>query len=111
GVSAGRAGELKGVLPTSRLEKDPVHCFQEVFFSAGGHVEAMNDAVALNVLNDFLFEYRIIVAIVERSGATEKVDVLLTVFVNQYGAAGLVKNYGERPDVAANLRLHPVKNI
>ncbi len=110
-VGAGGTGELQGVAPVARLEQHAIHRLQETLLRAGGHVEAVDDAVRLHILQQLFLENRIVVAVVQGAGATEEVDVLGAFLIDQRRTPGLIEDHGERPDVAPHLRLHPVKDF
>ena len=65
-VGAGRAGELHAVVAhAARLEDQPVEGFEETLLGFGVHVQAVGDAVVLDVLQQRRLEYRIVVAVVQ----------------------------------------------
>ncbi|MOA49863.1 hypothetical protein D3C78_1728030 [compost metagenome] len=71
----------------------------------------MDDAVRLHILQQLFLENRIVVAIVQRAGAAEEIDVLGAFLINQRRAAGLAEYHGKRPNVAPHFRFHPVKDF
>ncbi len=102
-VGAGRAGELHAVVAhAARLEDQPVEGLEETLLGFGVHVQAVGDAVALDVLEQRLLEHRVVVPVVERAGTSEEVDVALAVLSDQFGALGLLEDHGEGTAVAAN---------
>ncbi|MNJ63813.1 hypothetical protein D3C77_597370 [compost metagenome] len=103
GIGAGGAGELQRVLPVARLEQHAIHRLQETLLRAGRHVQAMDDAVRLHILQQLFLENRIVVAIVQRAGAAEEIDVLGAFLIDQRRASGLAEYHGERPNVAPHL--------
>ncbi len=103
-VGAGRAGELHAVVAHAAwFEDQAVEGFEETLLGCGVHVQAMGDAVVLDVLEQRLLEYRVVVPVVERAGTGEEVDVTLAVPGDQFGTLGLVEDHGEGTAVATNL--------
>src|SRR5690606_10146307 len=111
GIGAGRAGELQLVLPVARLQQHAIDRFKKILLGRGGHVQAVYYAVGLQVLDDLGLEDGIVVSVVQGARAAEEVDIFPSSFVQQQRAARLIENHRERPDVATDLGLHPVKNI
>ncbi len=101
-VGAGRAGELHDVVHAARLEDQPVEGFQETLLGIGVHVQAMGETVVGNVVEQRLFEHRVVVAVVERAGTGQEIDVGLAVAGDQLGAARLLEDHGEGAAIAAH---------
>ncbi|MNC41687.1 hypothetical protein D3C75_904620 [compost metagenome] len=111
-VGAGRPGELHQVVGhAARLEDQPVEGLEEGFLGRRVHVQAMGQAVALDVVEQRLLEQRMVVAVVERTGAGEEVDVALAVAGDQFGAARLLEYHRERAAVAAHGRFMLFKGV
>src|SRR5690606_1353555 len=102
-------GELKRVLPIPWPEQHLIHGFQEILLGAGRHVQAVHQAIRIEIFDQLLLQDGIIVAVVQRAGATEEIYVFLVLLVYPYGAAGLLEYDWKGPDVAPYFRLHPVK--
>lgn len=71
-VGAGRAGEHHLVREITRAQHVVLEGLQEGAFRGGGHVEAVGDAVALDVVDQRAFQHRVVVAVVERSGSRRR---------------------------------------
>jgi hypothetical protein len=67
------------------------------------HVEAVDDLVSLDVIEELLSLSRVIVAVVEGPGSDEKVDVLPPFLVLQGLTPGLGEDDREVATVASNL--------
>ena len=107
-VGAGRAGELHDVVakPTRR-EDDLVHGQEEALLGDRVQVEAVGDAVVGDVVDQGLFEHRVVVPVVQRACAGEEVEIALAVHVAQLGAAGVADDGGEAARVGAHVRFQP----
>jgi len=110
-VGARRAGELQGVLPVARLEQHAVHRFEKALLGAGGHVQAVYHAVGVQILQQAFLEDRIVMAVVQRAGAAEEIDVLVAFLIDQQRTACLAEYHWKRPNVAPHFRLHSVKDF
>ena len=105
GVGAGRAAELDLVrAQATRLQDHAVEGLQEALFGVGVHVQAVGDAVIFQVLDQRLFQDRVVVPVVQGAGTGQKVDVALAFAGHQLGATGLLEDHRERAAVAANIR-------
>ena len=111
GVRAGRPGELQLVVEAARREHELLERLDERLLGRGGHVEAVDDAVALEVLDERPLERRVVVPVVEHAGAGEEVEVLAAVGVDERRAARAVEDGREGADVAAHLRLAAVEDV
>src|SRR5690606_37587941 len=65
---------------------------QEITARSGEHVERVDDLVVREVLKQRLLQLRVVVAVVERAGAGEEVEVLGTVLRVQGGSDGAVED-------------------
>ncbi len=104
GVGAGGAGELDLVLQIARLQDAVVKGIQKVTLGRGVGIKAVGDAVALDIGDQVLLEERVVVAVVQRAGAGEKIQVLAAIDVGQGGSAGGLKDGGIGAAVAAHIR-------
>ncbi len=111
GVRAGRPGELQLVVEPARREHEPLERLDEVALGRGGHVEAVDDAVALEVLDERAGERGVVVPVVEHAGPGEEVEVLAPVGVDERRSGGTVEHGRERADVSAHLRLATVEDV
>ena len=111
GVRAGRPGELQLVVEPARCEHEPLERLDERLLGRGGHVEAVDDAVALEVLDERARERRVVVPVVEHAGPGEEVEVLAPVGVDERRSGGTVEHGRERADVSAHLRLATVEDV
>src|SRR5690606_15363611 len=74
-----------------------------------GHIEAMDDAVGLDVFHQSLLEDRIVVAVIQRTCASEEIDVFAPGLVRQHRTSGLLEHYRKRAYVATYLGLQTIK--
>ncbi len=110
-IGTGGACELQFIVHASRLQKDALECFHEMLLGIGGHVQAVNNAVAMDILKQLFLQLRVVVPVIQRTGTCEEVEILATCLVKQGGTLSLAENNREGTNVAANFRLHPIKNI
>ena len=110
-VGAGGAGELDHVVHVARLEHVVFQRLQKVALGHGVHVQAVHDGIVLDVVEQDFFQNRIVVAVVQRARAGQKIQVLLAVFVVQIAALGFLEHHREAACVALNFGLNAVKNI
>ena len=110
GVGAGRAGEHDLVVQVARPQDDVLEALQEGALGGGGHVQAVGDAVTLQVVEQRAFEHRVVVAVVERAGAGEEVEVGVAVLVVHAAALRAVEDGGPAAAVAADLRLQGLED-
>ena len=103
GVGASRAGEHHLMIHAARREDQVVETVQEGFFGLGVKVETMGDAVLQDVLDQRILHIGVIVAVVQRGTARQKVDVTGAVFGEQLGPACGVEGRGERTAVGARI--------
>ena len=75
GVRPGWAGKLHLVMHVSRLKNSVPEFLQKPALGDGGHVQAMGDAIALDVFQQTLFHGWGVVAIIQCSRTSEKVQV------------------------------------
>ena len=86
GVRPGRPGELHPVVQPRGSSTSPSKASRNAAFGAGEQVQAVRDAVALDVRDQRGGHVRIVVPVVERSGAGQEVDVLPAVDVPDQAA-------------------------
>ena len=104
-VGTSRAAELDLVrAQAAGLQDHAVEGLQEALFGVGVHVQAVGDAVIFQVLDQRLFQDRVVVPVVQGAGTGQKVDVALAFAGHQLGATGLLEDHRERAAVAANIR-------
>src|SRR5699024_7904313 len=96
-IVAGRAGEDHAVVELARLQDLGLEGLQEGATHVGEHVQAVDDAVIGEVLDDRLLQLRVVVTVVQRTCAGEEVEVLATVLSGHDAALGA----GERGPPAA----------
>ena len=111
GVRAGRPGELQLVVEAARHEHVLLERLDERLLGRRGHVEPVDDAVALEVLDERTRERGVVVAVVQHARAGEEVEVLAAVGVDEGRAARSVEDRRERADVPAHLRLAAVEDV
>src|SRR5690606_33976700 len=84
---------------------------QEAPLGVCRHVQPMHQAVRLEVLEQGLLQDRVVVAVVQRSRTSQKIDVLTALLVEQRRPAGL-REYGrKRPTVTANVGFEAIENV
>ena len=110
GVGAGRAGEHDLVVQAARAQDHVLERLQERALGRGRHVQAVGDAVALDVVDQRAFQHRVVVAVVERAGAGEEVEVRVAVLVVHVAALRAVEDGGPAAAVAAHLRLQGLED-
>ena len=111
GVRARRPGELQLVVESARYEHVLLEGLDERLLGGGGHVEAVDDAVALEVLDERARERGVVVPVVEHAGPGEEVEVFAPVGVDEGRSGGTVEHGRERADVPAHLRLTTVEDV
>ncbi len=110
-IGTGRAGKLHFVLHFTRLEDALVEALQERCFSLGMHVQAMGDAVRLDVFQQGFLKHRVVVPVVQRAGATEEVDVFIAFVVSEDGVLCLGESHRKRAAVATHVGFEFVIDI
>ena len=99
-IGAGWARKLELIGIAARLENHGFKGVEKLFFSARGHVESVDQAIAADIVNHLLLQQRVVVAVIEGAGTAEKIDVFLAVFVVQPGPFSLGKNGWEGTGIA-----------
>src|SRR5690606_1083727 len=102
GIGAGGPSKLQPVVHVSRLQNDVVEAFQEILFGTGVHVQSVSDAIALDIIDQRLFEMRVVMAVVEGAGASEEVEIGIAVYVVQPAALCTLENDWKGTGVALN---------
>ena len=111
-VGAGRAGELHHVVvETARRQQDVVHRLEEAFLGLGVQIETVGDRILLDVIDQRLFEDRVVVAEIQGAGAGEKVEVAGAMHVPQFGAACAAEDAREIARVGLHLRFQSAKDL
>ncbi len=106
GVGAGGAGELHYVLvQATGFEDQSVEDFKEALLGCRVHVQTVGQAIVLQVFDQRLLQYRVVVTIVKRAGTGKEVDIGLAFGGDQLGATGLIEDHREGTAVAANTGL------
>src|SRR5690606_5423867 len=77
---------------------------QEISLGTRAHVQAVRNAVAGDVVQQRFLALGVVVAIVQRTGASQKVDVASAVGIVEGGAFGAVKNDGEGSGIRTDIR-------
>src|SRR5690606_21036904 len=77
-VRSGWPRELQDILHAARFEQNIVERFKETFLGGGRHIQAVNDAVLSDVIDQGLLHFRIVMTIVQRACAGEKIDIVTT---------------------------------
>ena len=95
GVGAGGTSELHHVVHIAGLQDHFIKSVHEFTFGSGMHVQTMNNAVALNVFQQFFFQNRVVVAVVQGTSTRQEIDVFLAGFVVQVATLGLVEDHRE----------------
>jgi hypothetical protein len=99
-IGAGRPRELHPVVETARLQNVAVQHLQELRLGLGVQVERMRDAVHGDVVEKLLLQVRVVVPVVERARAGEKVEQRVTLGVVDPRALALGEHVGNRARVA-----------
>ena len=103
-VGAGRADELHDVVvEAARLEDDVLHRLEEPLLRDRVQVERVGDAVVHDVVDQRLLEDRVVVAVVERAGAGQEVEVAVAVHVGEHGAVGAAEHGVEAAGIGAHV--------
>ncbi len=85
-VGAGWAGELNLVCQIAGGQNGIGECFQEPFFGRRAHVQGVDDAVVLQIINHGGGDGLVVVAVVQRSGPGEEIYVSFALFIIEHGA-------------------------
>ena len=102
-IGAGRTGELHDVVvEPARRQDDVLHRLEEALLGFRVQIEAVGDAVLLDVVDQRLLEDGIVVPVVQRAGAGEEVEVAAAMHVPQLGTARMIEDGRE----IARVRLH-----
>ncbi len=110
-VGAGRADELHDVVvQAARLEDDVLHRLEEALLGGGVQVERMGDAVVHDVVDQRALEDIVVVAVVQRAGAGQEVEVAVALRVEQLGALGAGEHGREAAGVGAHVGLQPLEH-
>src|SRR5690606_11692391 len=102
-VGAGRASELHAVIHFARRKDVLLEGFQEFSLRAGMHVQSVSDAVSSDIVQKRLLADGIVMAVVQRAGAGQKVDVALSLCVVEPCAFSSVENDRERAGIGLNV--------
>ena len=86
GIGAGRTGKLHFVFHVARLEDFGFKCFKEIGLCFGVHVQAMGNAVRLDVVNQLFLQNRMVMAIVQAASTGKEIKIAVAVFVGQPSA-------------------------
>src|SRR5690554_4849635 len=109
-VRAGRTGELHAIVHLAWFENVLLEAFQEIGFRTGMHIKTVRDTVGADVIQQCLFAMWVVVAVVQRSGSGQKIDIALSVGVIECGAFSAVEYNGEGTGIGANVRFEFFKN-
>ena len=99
GVGAGRAGHHHLVIHAARLQDLLFIGGQEGGLGVGVHVQRMGDAVARDMVDQRGLHVRVVVPVVERGTARQKVDIAVALGVVQGAALSGGERGGEGPAV------------
>ena len=110
-VGAGRPGKLHDIVKAARCQDDLLHRRQERLLGGGVEIEAVRDPVALDVADQRILEDRVVVAVVQRTGPGEEIQVAATGRVPQLRAAGALPHAREGACVGLHAGLAPCEDI
>ena len=110
-VGAGRAGELDHVVEPARREDDVAQRFQERRLRLGVQIEAHGDAALGQIADQVGPHGRVVVAVVQRAGAGEKVEIAPPAGIPDLGADRLGQQRWKRPRIRLNRGFHLRKHI
>ena len=102
GVGAAGAGELHPVVQFPGLQDELAESGQKVALGGRVHVQRVDDPVAGQVVQQDLFERRVVVAVVERAGAGEEIQVGAAVLVIEPASCRPVEHRRPGAAVAAD---------
>ncbi len=89
GVRTGWPTELNFVTKPARSENQRLETFKKFTLDGCRHVEAVRDRVAFQILDQALLQTRIVVSVIERARAAEKIEILSSLFVEDFAAGCL----------------------
>jgi len=110
-VRACRSGELHLVPQPAGTEDVVTQTLEEPLFRRRRQVEAVGDAIAGQIVGERGFEDRVVVAVVQRTGAAEKVDIGGAVPGGECGATGGGEQRREDAAVAPDVRFDLAEDV
>src|SRR5690606_16136369 len=99
----GGPGKLNFVVEPSGREDDLLEFLQEMAFGHRVLVQAVHDVVAGEIVQETRLQLRMIMAVVERSGAREEIEITPSAFVEYAAAQCGAEHRGPAPAVAPYL--------
>ncbi len=105
GVGAGGTAELDLVFEAARLNDLLFERLNKLTLGDRVHIQRVDDAVGGEIIHDLLLDIRIVVAVVHRACAAEKVDILCAVLIGEGGAHSVGEHLGKMSAIGADLRL------
>src|SRR5699024_12003662 len=96
------AGDRDGVVESARLEDEALEGLEELRLGRGLHIHRLQHGCRLQVLDQRAHHCGVVVAVVERTGAGEEVEVFVGVLVPMLRTKGTGEGSRPGPAVAAN---------
>ena len=94
-VSTGWTSELNFVVHVAWLKDQVTESLKEGSLRIGMHIQTVSHAIRFDVINQSLFERRVVVTVVECACATQKIDVFVAIAVGHGSVLRLNKGHRE----------------
>ena len=111
GVCSRRTGEHDFIVQSPWPEDEIVECFEEAPLGRGLHIEGVDDRAGEKILHQRAQQHRVVVSVVESSGAGKEIQIFPAIFTEEAAAGRTLKHGVPAAAIAADLRFHSFEDI
>ncbi len=109
GVGTSGTCEHELVVHAARLEEDVLIGHEELFLGLCEHVQPVGDAIGRDVIDQSRLHVGVVVTVVQRGTAGEKIDIFAAVVAVNDRTLGLAEEFGKAARIRANLALDAIE--
>jgi len=108
-IGARRTGELNHVVKASWLQDEIIQRVEKVFFRTGMKIQTVRNTIALNVRYQRFLKNWVIMTVIQRAGASQKVHKSSTFGIPYFCTACSHEGRWKTASVRLNSRFEPIK--